>query len=137
LTSSGVCHSFNAKPQQELFKPSRYFNMFHKIFNTTAPNVVFPNGFGSSAGLYMLLDNKHRFHPRTEPDNPSCSAKESPNFLVTVSNTDGAFDVLRHGAQVKPGYKTILSLIPKQVISTEYLHGMPQSSRDCRYYKYN
>jgi hypothetical protein len=111
--------------------------MFHKIFNTTAPNVVFPNGFGSSAGLYLVLDNKRRFHPRTERADPFCLAKASPNFLVTVSNTDGAFDVLRHGVQVKPGYKTILSVIPKQVISTENLHGMPPSSRNCRYYKCN
>jgi hypothetical protein len=132
LTSSGVCHTFNAKPQQELFKPSRYFNMFHKIFNTTAPNVVFPNGFGSSAGLYLLLDNKQRFHPRTEPDDPFCPEKESPNFLVSVSNTDGAFDVLRYGFQVTPGYKTILSVILKQVISTESLHEMTPSSRNCR-----
>jgi hypothetical protein len=40
--------------------------------------------------------------------------------------------LVRHSVKIKPGYRTVIRLIPSQVIATDALHDLPEEDRKCR-----
>jgi hypothetical protein len=94
--------------------------------------VRMPTGFGPNSGFFLMIDTKQRLHPRTQPQEPICRLKPSNNFIISVSNTDSAFDKVRHSVKIKPGYKTVIRLIPSQVVATPALHDLSQGDRKCK-----
>jgi hypothetical protein len=40
--------------------------------------------------------------------------------------------IVRHSVKIKPGYRTVIRLIPSQVIATDALHDLPEEDRKCR-----
>ncbi len=116
ITSSGICQVFNGANQKQLFKPSKYMDMFERVFRIPDENEIkMPTGFGPSSGLFMVLDNHWRNHPKTEPNDPIYDAKVSPDFVVSVGDTLSGFDVVRGGIRARAGYRTTIKLIPSQV----------------------
>ncbi len=56
---------------------------------------------------------------------------------MSVGDTGSAFELVRQGITVKPGYRTRIKVIQSQVVATEALESVSIGSRNCRFSKEN
>ncbi len=136
ITTGGLCHSFNAVPQQDLFKSSRYMKDFIEVFKPSdKKQPLYSNGFGPSSGFFMVLNTRELLESQadTKEATDSFIRKTSPNFLVSVGDSHSAFDLVRQGITVKPGFRTRIKVMQSQVLAADALGELSLEDRNCRF----
>ncbi len=64
---------------------------------------------------------------------PELIESRSPNFLVSVGDTDSAFELVRQAITVKPGFRTRIKVIQSQVVATPDLETIDLLGRKCQW----
>ena len=106
---------------------------FNETFDPSDDPILFPTGFGPKFGYFMVLNTQEHFRPRSNENNRGAIAHQSQDFMLSVGNPDGAFEVVRHAITIKPGFRTRIKVIPSQVVGAKNLRDLSIESRNCRY----
>ncbi len=57
----------------------------------------------------------------------------STNFLVSVGDTDSAYDLVRQAITIKPGFRTRIKVVQSEVIAASDLNAIDIEGRKCRF----
>ena len=123
-TSYGVCQSFNSLPAHEIYEPLPYLQNWNKVFGINQFNysLTYPKGFGSSKGMFIILNSFESVKsPRTTND-----------FVLSISNENNNYDIVRHNFQVQPGNFYTFRIMASQTTTTTKFEAMNLKYRNCR-----
>jgi len=125
MTARGICYSFNALTNNEIFKKSKETETWRKILNLKEKSALVNPA--SSDGLYFIL-NSFNANPI---DDPNAKTKASGNFILSITNEFNPFNIYKQNFVIEPGYSYIYRIIANQVVTTERFDKLDKQDRNC------
>jgi len=122
-TNFGICQSFNTLSVDEIYKNNPTMDVWSRVFDEESKpfNLTYPKGYGSSKGLYIMLNafETHGFW------------RKNQDFILSVTNEDNYYDIIRNSYTLEPGNFYTYKVMASQITTTQKFDAMSRDDRKC------
>jgi hypothetical protein len=114
-TSHGVCQTFNSLTSSEIYKDLPNLSVWKSVFepNKTNSSLVYPKGFGSAKGMYIILNSYESIGMQ----------QQSNDFILSITNQYNAYDIVRQSFNLLPGNAYTFRVMASQVSILQSSYG--------------
>lgn len=122
-TNHGICQSYNPLPVKDIYKKSQMVDAWTKMFESDAGdfNLTYSNGRGPFSAFYIVLNDFESYS----------FWRKRNGFILSITNEENYFDVIRNYFVVEPGYLYSFEILPSQISTTPKFEAMNREDRNC------
>ncbi len=136
-TDKGLCYTISGGTMESLYKRTEFMDVMMDVFSSSETRTSNASKESEKQKLlafreiYMYTGNSRK--PALSNFQISSSSSVIPNFLVSFNSGKNPFNVRTRSLTVKPGYKTIIKLVPRLTTSSGAIQPLTPTSRKCRF----
>ena len=106
-TSHGIFQTFNSLSSSEIYKNLPNAKVWNSVFepNNTNSSLIYPKGFGSAKGMYIILNSYESFGLQ----------QQSSDFILSITNENNPYDIIRQSYNILPGNAYTFRVMASQV----------------------
>lgn len=107
----------------DIYLPNPTTNVWSTVFDQEYGefNLTYPKGYGSSKGLYIMLNGfeTHGFW------------RKNQDFVISITNEDNYYEIVRHSYTLEPGNLYTYKVMASQITTTKKFEAMSVADRKC------